>query len=499
MDKRDYLELQAVDREPLPPDEERAADIFSRLGYRFADAIADLVDNSVDAGAANVHIRFVRSSAGIHSVLIADDGSGMNESELREAMRFGSRSAKSGTQLGKYGIGLKSASLSQADTVTVITRQAREKLGRRWTLENVRKNWTCEILRVDGVSRVLDQEFGAFKIKRSGTIVMWERLEHLQALPNNLDQVLVKTTGELCTELGIRFHRFLESGQLQIGIDQQFWPEEPSGVARYVEGLNPFSYEESGRSGYPVTLPFKLGATKVAVECHVWPPKSNRSGYRLGGGKVALRQGFYFYRNNRIIQAGGWNGIKADDGEPHLSLARVRVDLPSALDSMFKLDVAKSRLDPSPNFISALHEAKSASGLTFEKYLSDAELTYRKQKTKEAARFPCVPGLGISPKAQSAIATILSEKGTSRPKKVSFRWTKLDADEIVRIDAENDVILLNARYKKNLKEGTGNDAPVLKVALMFLFQGELEKSFATKKAMEWLQKINQALLASMKE
>ena len=86
----------------------------------------------------------------------------------------------------------------------------------------------------------------------------------------------------------------------------------------------------------------------MVAECHIWPPQSHALGYRLGGGKVALRQGFYFYRNNRVIQAGGWNGVRGDDGEPHLSLARVKIDLPSELDSMFKLDVTKSRLDPSP-------------------------------------------------------------------------------------------------------------------------------------------------------
>src|SRR5262249_32109340 len=157
------------------------ADIFSRLGYKISDAIADLVDNSVDEQARKVHIRFVRGTDGIHNVIIADNGNGMSDEELREAMRVGSRSSKSDKQLGKYGIGLKSASLSQAETVTVLTRQGKSVIGRRWTLENVRNNWSCDILQVSDVQRALNGTFGEFRITKSGTVIIWERLEHLKA------------------------------------------------------------------------------------------------------------------------------------------------------------------------------------------------------------------------------------------------------------------------------------------------------------------------------
>jgi hypothetical protein len=423
----------------------------------------------------------------------------MSDEELREAMRFGSRSSKTGKQLGKYGIGLKSASLSQADTVTVVSRRGGAMVGRRWTLENVKKNWSCDILRTANLSTVFKARYGDFHIGSSGTLVIWERLEHLRALPQHLDQVLEKTRHELSIELGIRFHRFIEDGRLAISIDEQFGLEEPSGFPVFVTALNPFSYATSGHSDYPANLRLKINGTSVTAECHIWPPKSKGPGYRLGGGKVALRQGFYFYRNDRVIQAGGWNGIRADDGEPHLSLARVKIDLPSVLDSMFKLDVTKSRLDPAPIFISALLHAVSTHGITYEKYIGHADATYRKQRKKEAARFPLIPGPGIPISAQRAIATILEEKGVGRPKKVTFKWTKLDLDEVVRVDAERDVIHFNARYKRHLSEGSSGDAPVLKVALMFLLQEELEKSFVTKKAQGWLQRVNAALLASMKE
>lgn len=484
--------------ERLPPDETKAADIFSRLGYQFTDAVADLIDNSVDANSHHVHIRFVRSSYGIHSVIIADDGVGMSETELQEAMRFGSRSAKSGKQLGKYGIGLKSASLSQAETVTVLTRQRATAIGRRWTLENVKLDWSCDILEPRDVRKVFESTFGEFTISQSGTVVIWERLEHLTALPSNLDQVLRRTIKELSVELGLRFHKFLERGDLTISVDQQYGMEEPTEVPTYIEPLDPFGYDKSGHLSYPVTLKLTLGASRVDAVCHIWPPKSASRGYRLGGGKVALRQGFYFYRNERIIQAGGWNRLRGDDGEPHLSLARVEVHLPSTLDSMFKLDVTKSTLDPSPQFIGALQGA-ATDGVTFEKYLAAAEGSYRRQKKKDNAKFPVIPGTGLSVKAQRAIAGILHESGTTRPDRVSFKWSRLDADEVVRVSLESSVIMLNSRYRSALVEGDSNDAPVLKVALMFLLQDELLKAFSTQKSIDWMQRINLALLASMKE
>jgi hypothetical protein len=485
-------------QQTLPPDEEKAGDIFSRLGYRIADAVADLVDNSVDADAESVHIRFIRSETGIHSVVIADNGEGMSSDELTEAMRFGSRSRKSGSQLGKYGIGLKSASLSQADKVTVLSRRGRSMVGRRWTLANVKKNWTCDILFEKEVRDAFRIRFGEFEISRSGTIVIWEDLEHLQALPNHVDAVLTRTKKELLTELGIRFHRFLESHELSISIDEQWAFDEPGEVSTYVTGLDPFGYEQAPHKDYPAHLKLKIANSELPIECHIWPPNSRTPNYKLGGGRVALRQGFYFYRNNRVIQAGGWNQVRADDGEPHFSLARVKIELPSTLDSLFKLDVTKSRLDPAPEFTRALLTATSPGGITFDKYIEQAERTYRKQKTKERARFPVVPGAGLSASAQRAITVILKEDGGGRPTKVSFKWARLDSDEIVRVEAGLPIVLLNSRFRRDLSEGDRNDAPVLKTALMFLLQDDIGKSFLTKVSEERLQRINQALIASLK-
>lgn len=492
------VNLKVDSTERLPPDDEKAGDIFSRLGYRFADALADLVDNSVDAEASNVHIRFIRTPEGIHSVVVADDGKGMDANGLREAMRFGSRSTKSGLQLGKYGIGLKSASLSQAEKVTVLSKRGTTYIGRRWTLANVKQDWTCEVLASAGIRGAFSDTFGRFRIGKSGTIIVWAELEHLKALPNHIDAVLEKTKKEILTELGIRFHRFIESGRLSISIDEQQALEEPTQLPLNVTALDPFGYERSPVSGFPISLPLAIGASKFSVQCHIWPPRTNAPNYRLGGGKVALRQGFYFYRNDRVIQAGGWNQLRGDDGEPHLSLARVKVDLPASLDSLFKLDVTKSRLDPAPAFRQALLSAKDLNGITFERFIEQAQSAYRKQKIRDRARFPVIPGKGISASAQRSVAAILKEPGVAKPLKVSFKWKKLDPDEVFRVQAGRPEIIFNSQFREEVSEGGRDDAPMLKVALMFLLQEEIGKSFSTKVSAEWLQRLNLALLASIK-
>ena len=214
----DSLNIRAVRSEQLPPDEAKAADIFARIGYTIEDAIADLVDNSIDAKADNVLIRFVRSSVGIHSILIADDGKGMDDKTLQEAMRFGSRTTKAGVELGKYGIGLKSASLSQAQTVTVLSRQRGKTLGRRWTTENIRKGWQCEVLDDVQCNKLFALDLGPIKFGQKGTIVVWEHLEHLKAQKDTLSRVLDRTIQRVSNELGLKFHRFLTKETEGIGI-----------------------------------------------------------------------------------------------------------------------------------------------------------------------------------------------------------------------------------------------------------------------------------------
>ncbi|MEJ8858638.1 ATP-binding protein [Variovorax robiniae] len=489
------MNIGTVGTDSVLPNEEKSADIFSRVGYKIEEAVADLVDNSIDAHASQVLIRFVRSSQGIHSVIIADNGDGMNDEELLEAMRFGTRTTKDASALGKYGIGLKSASLSQAQTVTVLSRCAGTTIGRRWTVENIRKNWQCERLESSQSAQFMDASFGPVTHTGNGTVVVWDRLEHLRAGGGHVDKVLEKVRRSLSVELGIKFHRILSAGRVTIFIDDIEITEDEASLPVPVESLDPFGYSGSGHPKYPKALVIPIGRTEqLRLICHVWPPKSRDPGYKLGGGRVASRQGFYFYRNDRLIQAGGWNGLQADDSEPHMSLARVQIDLPPSLESSFKLDIGKSSIDPPSDFIVNLTAAGQYR--EFTQFLDDAEDAYRHQKKKESARFPLIPGAGMPRGVRAKIRTAFRETGVPAPAEIAFVWMRMEPDEVIRLDSAAQQIQFNRRYKTDLTQNIGHDGAIIKLLILLLFQDEMGKSFLTAPSRDRLARINQALLAT---
>ncbi len=495
-------QLDVKGTEFLPPIDRRSAEWFSRLGYTVSEAIADLIDNSIDARATKVSVRIVRSDEEIKRVLISDNGRGMTGAKLSEAMQFGGGDQKSDRELGKYGIGLKLASLSQAKTVTVLTKRDGSFSGRRWRSVNIAKGWVCEILNDNDVEKFLIPSQGTVEIKRSGTIVIWDDLEHLKSTKSAVDSTIQKTLKGLAHDLGLRFHRFISRGALQIGLDTQMTDGEASNAYTTVNALDPFGYPHSGRPGYPHDLTVALpGEGALQLECHIWPAKSNDPGYKLGGGKVSARQGFYFYRNDRLIQAGGWNGCRDDDSEPHLSLARVKVDLPATFDSAFKLDIKKSKVEPPPGFAPTVNAAvKGAS--SFKQFTADAQATYRTQKQHDSALFPFHPNRGFPAAARTSAKRLLSEPGEAPPVLINFAWEELDPDVLVDIDRDGRRIILNSLFRTRIlknRRASAADAPVIKILLLILFQDELAMKAISARSRLWLKKVNHMLVATLKE
>jgi hypothetical protein len=136
------------------------------------------------------------------------------------------------------------------------------------------------------------------------------------------------------------------------------------------------------------------GVGEIPLEGHIWPPNSDQPEYRLGN-RAAARQGFYFYRNHRLIQAGGWNGLVQNDAEPHGSLARVRVDLPPSFDDSFSLNVQKSSVIVPPGFVEAAFDASDCDGVSFDAYRQTAQRVYRSREAKAFIRQTPIPGTGL--------------------------------------------------------------------------------------------------------
>lgn len=321
------------------------------LGYDLPVALSDVIDNSIEAAASLVRID--TAFQGEESwVRITDNGVGMTPTELHEAMRFGTRRDYCDEDLGKFGLGLKSASLSQCRRLTVATRTTRA--GRihlaQWDLDHVEESDRWEVLRPPARQCVLATDPLRF---RAGTVVLWERLDRVTRYHSpdgrRSETHFSRLIEELSEHLSMTFHRFL-GGEARRGrrvtIEVNGQPLEP---------WDPFSRQERATVVMP---PQRLRLVSdgrrhdISVRPFLLPAESAYSSQaahaRAAGPRLWSRQqGLYFYRNDRLIQAGGWNRLRTQD--EHTKLARIAVDIPSSADEMFELSVSKTlvRLPPS--------------------------------------------------------------------------------------------------------------------------------------------------------
>ncbi len=454
------------------PDPEGLLEALSRIGYSTAEAIGDLVDNSIDARASRILVRVLRRESRLTSIVIADDGRGMSESHMERAMGFGVRTQKTARSLGKYGMGLKSASFSQCGSLTVMSTTGSGGSGRRWTTEGVRQGWKCAFVEPSAVSEYLRQPwFGDGTSAR--TIVQWDELDAFRVPAARAEATLAQLFDAVSLHLGLVFHRFLQDG-LRIDLDTMDVETEDVSVPRPVRQLDPFAYRSTGHPGYPRTFTIRLpGIGKLDLEAHIWPRKSRSENYLLGRGQVARRQGFYLYRNDRLIQGGGWNGLRAD-GEPHLSLARVRVDLSSRFDAAFGLNIQKSGVHAPEGFDIAVGDARSG-GHSFADYLATAQAAYRDRPPDPGRSEQLVPGAGIPSRLRRQLWAQLEDD--EQPEEVRMGWKPLPEDVFFSWDRDRLELVLNERYRRAVLNGTRGsaaDAPLVKLLLFRVLREDLK-------------------------
>jgi hypothetical protein len=481
------------------PDAGGVLTALARIGYDLEVALADLVDNSIDASARNILIRFFRTTDRITSLAVVDDGQGIMPSEIDEAMGFGADTGKSDRDLGKYGMGLKSASFSQAQSVTVMTQGGGTVTARRWTADNVRAGWICEHIDPQAAARHLAAGWGPVRLRGSGTLIYWDNLDAFRVARHRTDGVLEDYFRRISVHLGLCFHRFLSAGRVNIFIDAVNEESKVRGAPRSVLALDPFGYLGTGLRGYPRT--FRIDIADVGpldLDAHVWPRRSRQPGYLLGGGKVAQRQGFYFYRNDRLIQAGGWNGLRTD-AEPHASLARVNVELPGAYDHAFGLNVQKSGVSVPAQFLDALQLARSGD-VAFNQYIRDAIDAYgRKPVTVREA--PLLPVRGIPRQLTKQVRASVTGSARGRTRPASIAWRSLPEAQFFELDRDGETIYLNSRYRRAVLLGSRrgpSDAPLVKMLLFLMLGEELDRQRVSEASRDWLAKCQSVLVAAAK-
>lgn len=500
--KQDLANLDVNTVEEVPPNAKRLVGALRQIGYSFEQAISDLIDNSINAKADNVLVRIITSGNEIVSVVIADDGFGMSPEKLVDAMKFGSDEEAAAKSLGKYGMGLKLASLSHAQSVSVITKGTGKgkECARRWTIEGIKKGWVCDVIKDDDAEKYYKSRRLPFSISKSGTLVVWNDIDKLPTSEKGLEDTLKKLRSKLKNHLGLCFHRFLEDGRLKIIIDVQVVDEEYNNIKDIVEPLNPFAYQISGHVEYPKKFKANIdGVGQLTLDAHIWPANSDSKNYKLGG-KTSSRQGFYFYRNDRLIQVGGWNGVVQDENEPHGSLARVRIDLPSKYDGQFGLNVQKSAVIVPPTFYAGIKSAESNDRDTFSKFRKKADTIYRKKDKGAKKLLPPIIGSGVPNSISKLAKKAFLEEG-EKSKHVDFIWQHFETGDIFAIEPVKGHIYLNKAYRKSLLRGLNGsktDIPLIKTLIFFLTKDDFNKSRISAKRREEISMMNKVLVAAAK-
>lgn len=307
------------------------------LGYDLPAAIADIVDNSISADAKHVWIDFHWDGSNSR-ISITDDGRGMSTAELVAAMRPGTRhpdDQRDAKDLGRFGLGLKTAAISQGRRLVVWSRKATTASIRCWDLDHVGQADNWQLLKPRE-----SPDIGR-SLPRRGTVVVLEKLDRLVGaalVESEKDHSrFLEKVDAVRRHLGIVFHRFIDRGDVILRVN-----------SATVDAWDPFLKSVTATQAQPVSKISFQGGT-VVVSPFVLPhhSKLTKKQHQAGGGQRGwnAHQGFFVYRNERLLVAGDWLGLGWRK-EEHYKLARIQVDFDSEFDNDWDINVMKSRAIP---------------------------------------------------------------------------------------------------------------------------------------------------------
>lgn len=329
-----------------PPRASAMLESLRGLGYSTPAALADIIDNSISAGATTVDIQFNWKNQS-SNIYILDNGSGMSDDELESALTLGDKNpldARSTHDLGRFGMGLKTASFSQCKRLTVASKKNGLVSCLRWDLDILTANPDMGWILIEGPAAGSEDLLGKLAFQDHGTIVIWEVLDRIVTEGFTVDDFLRLMEENVERHLAMVFHRLLEGNHPRIRLNLN---------GRKIEPWDPFL---GGHPAKPWTSPVQRHRTScgdIEVQCHVLPHRDRLTDreYEINGGPAGwnAQQGFYVYRNQRLLVAGGWLGLGQPRAwnreEPH-RLARIRLDIPNTADADWKIDVKKSVARP---------------------------------------------------------------------------------------------------------------------------------------------------------
>ena len=314
------------------------------LGYSTAAALADIIDNSIAAEARSIDVDFTWNGP-VSRVTIRDNGRGMSEIEIEKAMRLGDRDPREerhADDLGRFGLGLKTASFSQCKRLTVVSKQNGGVHAFRWDLDVLRESNSDEWRLLIGVAPGSEDLPLLLDIQAKGTLVAWEVMDRV-VLPGFTAQDFLDLIDDVERHLSLVFHRYISRRRFVLRLN-----------GREIVPTDPFLSDHPATWSSP-RVAIRTSFGQVVAQGYVLPhrdlidEKDKLSAAGLHG--WTAHQGFYVYRNERLLVAGSWLGLGPGRSwpkdEPH-RLARIQLDIPNSSDEEWKIDVRKSTARPPP-------------------------------------------------------------------------------------------------------------------------------------------------------
>ena len=328
-----------------PPRAGAMLEALRGLGYSTAAALADIVDNSLSAGATEVRVDFSWDGAASR-VSVLDNGRGMNDAELESAMRLGDKSPlekRDPGDLGRFGMGLKTASFSQCRRLTVASVKNGETACLRWDLDALAEKSDGGWLLFEGSSPGSEAFLAPIARMKSGTLVLWEILDRIVTsgyVANDFNDLIDRVE----SHFAMVFHRLIQGSNARLRIILN---------GNLVAPWDPFMTGHAAKTWNSPIARTTTATGIIEVECHVLPHRDKLSPteFETGGGPEGwtAQQGIYVYRNERLLVAGGWLGLgqgRAWNREEAYRLARIRLDIPNTADAEWKIDIRKSTARP---------------------------------------------------------------------------------------------------------------------------------------------------------
>jgi len=326
----------------LPPFAPMLIESTRSIGYSLEAAIADIIDNSISVNSSVIEIQYWAQS--LPYVAILDNGYGMDEKKLTESMRYGCidpNDLRDKQDMGRYGLGMKTASLSQCRCLTVLSKCNGKINARQWDLDHIKETGRWSLTALSDAEIILMPLSDKLNNQKSGTLVIWQKLDKVFAGEIDIETAMTEKMHSVNQHLSLVFHRFLKGGDVTNKISILMNGDD-------VIGFDPFFISKSRPIMDEERIEIPQYNSVVTVRPFILPHPSKMTKLEIEkySGTEGLRrlQGFYIYRNQRLLIWGTW--FRMTKMDEFSKLARVRIDIPNSLDDLWTLDVKKSAAIP---------------------------------------------------------------------------------------------------------------------------------------------------------